>query len=220
MLEDHIKRLFYSMDAMSMKVKYGHKELCQACIDTVKVSGLESCYIRPIVYFAEGGVGVLPKEGHPIDVVIMCVPMGKYLKNPFVDVMVSKFIRIHPQTSVTDAKISGHYVNSIMASREVEGTHYHEAILLDFNGYVAEGTAMNIFIVKDNEIITTPPGTILDGFTRRLIIRMAKDLNIKVREELFKVEDVANADEAFFSGTAAEVTPIRSISDQKLVNYE
>ena len=181
---------------------------------------MDQCYIRPIVYFGEGGVGVLPKEGHPVEVVIMCVPMGKYLQNEFVDVMVSKYIRIHPQSSVTDAKISGHYVNSILAARECEGTHYHETILLDFNGFVAEGTAMNIFIVKDNEIITTPPGTILDGFTRRLIIRIAKDLNFIVREELFKEEDIANADEAFFSGTAAEVTPIRSITDKKLTHHE
>ncbi|APC97067.1 branched-chain amino acid transaminase [Francisella frigiditurris] len=220
MLEAHMKRFLYSMNAIGMKSKFTLEELCQAVKDTVKASGLDSCYIRPFAYFAEGGVSVLPSDDHPVDIVIYCLPMGRYLAAEFIDIKVSKYIRIHPQSTVADAKISGHYVNSILASRECVGTHYHESLLLDYNGNVAEGAAMNIFIVKDGEIITTPLGTILDGITRKLVIMLAKDYGYKVREEYFKVEDIINADEAFFCGTAAEITPVRSIDDHKLKNHQ
>jgi len=215
-LKEHMKRFIYSMESLGMVCNYSLEELCQAVIKTVKASGLESCYIRPLAYYAEGPVSVLPKEGHPVDITIYCLEMGKYMAADKVDIKVSKYIRIHPKSTVCDAKIGGHYVNSILASRETIDTHYHEALLLDMDGNVAEGAAMNIFFIKNNELITTPLGTILDGITRRLIISIGRDLGINVTERYFKVEELIEADEAFFCGTAVEVTPIASIDDKKL----
>ena len=220
MLEAHMKRFLYSMASLGMKSKFSHEELCQAVKDIVKESKLESCYIRPLAYFGEGHVKIRPDEDHPVDIIMYCLPMGRYMGTELVDMKISKYIRIHPKSTIADAKIGGHYVNSILASNECVGTHYHEAILLDYNGNIAEGTGMNIFMVKDNEIITTPLGTILDGITRRLMIRVAKDLGYTVKEQYFKVEDLIEADEAFLCGTAAELNAIRSIDSHKLKNYE
>ncbi|WP_208123361.1 aminotransferase class IV, partial [Facilibium subflavum] len=125
-------------------------------------------------------------------------------------------IRIHPQSTVCDAKLSGTYVNCILASGETRGTHYHESVMLDVDGNIAEAGAMNIFMVKDNEIITTPPGTILNGITRQIIIQIARDLGYKVTERLYKVDELMNADEVFLSGTAAELIPVGSVDDSKL----
>lgn len=215
-LTEHMKRFIYSMGALGMDCKYSLEELCQAVIDTVKASGMGACYIRPLAYYAEGSVSVLPKENHPVDITIYCLEMGKYMAADKVDIKVSKYIRIHPKSTVCDAKIGGHYVNSILASRETVDTHYHEALLLDMDGNVAEGAAMNVFFVKNKEIITTPLGTILDGITRRLIIKIAIDLGYKVTERYFKVDELIKADEVFFCGTAAEVTPVASIDDKKI----
>ncbi|GAB4221869.1 MAG: branched-chain amino acid transaminase [Francisella sp.] len=215
-LKEHMQRFIYSMSVLGMQCKYSLDELCQGVLNIVKESGLKSCYIRPIAYFAEGNIGVLPSKDHPVDIVIYCVDIGKYIKTDKVDVKVSKFIRIHPNSTFCDAKIGGHYVNSILAARETVNTHYHEALLLDVNGYVAEGTAMNIFFVKNNEIITTPLGTILNGITRKIIIQIARDLGYKITEKLFTVDELINSDEAFFCGTAAEITPISSVDDKKI----
>ena len=215
-LKEHMTRFIYSMNALGMQSKYTVDELSQAVLDIIKSSGHTSCYIRPLAYFAEGGVSVLPAADHPIDITIYCIPMGRYMAAESVHIKVSKYIRIHPQSTVCDAKISGHYVNSILASRETIGTHYHESLLLDLDGNVAEGSAMNIFFVKKSKIFTTPLGTILNGITRKLIIDIAKDLGFSVVEKLFKVEELINADEAFFCGTAAEVTAIASIDDNSI----
>ncbi|ASG68969.1 branched-chain amino acid aminotransferase [Francisella halioticida] len=215
-LKEHMERFIYSMNALGMKCKYSITELCQAVLDIIKASGKKSCYIRPLAYYAEGTVSVLPAKDHPVDIAICCIEMGRYMSADEVDIKVSKYIRIHPDSTICDAKIGGNYVNSILASRETLGTHYHEALLLDVNGNVAEGAAMNIFFIKDDEVITTPLGTILNGITRKLIIQIARDLGYKVTERLFKINELTNADEAFFSGTAAELTPIVSVDDNKL----
>ncbi|QLE79287.1 branched-chain amino acid transaminase [Francisella sp. Scap27] len=215
-LKEHMQRFMYSMNALGMPVKFSLEELCQAVLDIVKISGNQACYIRPLAYYAEGPVSVLPKEDHPVDIAIYCLPMGKYMDADSVDIKVSKYIRIHPRSTVCDAKIGGHYVNSILASRETIDTHYHESLLLDVDGNVAEGAAMNVFFVKNKEITTPPLGTILNGITRKLIITIAKDLGYKVNESLFKVEELINADEVFFCGTAAEVTPVATIDDNSI----
>ena len=219
-LKAHMQRFDYSMRALGMKPPYSVEKMCQVVIETVQKNGYESCYIRPLAYYGNvEGIGVLPKPEHPIDVIVWCLPMGRYLAAESVDVMVSKYIRIHPESTVCDAKISGHYVNSMLASMQCRGTHYHEALLLDANGNVAEGAAQNIFYVKNNEIFTTPLGTILDGITRHMVIQIAKDNDYVIHEKYFKVTDLINADEAFFSGTAAEITPIRSVDDQKISGH-
>ena len=205
----------YSTQVLGMKVPYTKEEIIQAIVDTIKKNNLKSCYIRPLAYFGDAGsVRVLPMENHPVDMIIACLPMGRYLDADSVDVMVSDYIRIHPKSTVCDAKISGHYVNSLLATMACQGTKYHEALLLDARGNVAEGAAQNIFFVKNGEMITTPLGTILDGITRRLVIELAQENNIAVHERYFKVDEIIHADEAFFSGTAAEITPIASIADK------
>ncbi|WP_150467275.1 branched-chain amino acid transaminase [Francisella sp. SYW-9] len=215
-LKEHMERFIYSMSVLGMKSKYSVDELCQGVIDIVKASGKSSCYIRPLAYFAEGGISVLPSEGHPVDIIIFCLDLNHYTDIKLADIKISKYIRIHPQSTVCDAKLSGTYVNCILASGETRGTHYHESVMLDVDGNIAEAGAMNIFMVKDNEIITTPPGTILNGITRQIIIQIARDLGYKVTERLYKVDELMNADEVFLSGTAAELIPVGSVDDSKL----
>ena len=132
------------------------------------------------------------------------------------DVKISRYIRVHPDSTIVDAKISGHYVNGILASLELQGTHYHEALFLDSDGYISEGVGENFFMVKNGIIQTPKIGTILNGITRDTIIKLAQQLNFKIIETDITLQEAYHADEAFFTGTAAEVTPIRSINDKIL----
>ena len=182
--------------------------------EAVKKNKLKSGYIRPLVYYGHGPLRVVPVEEIPVDVIIACWPWGAYLPAEAVDLQVSQYIRIHPESSVADAKISGHYVNSLLASLAIKGTHYHDAMLLDADGFVAESTASNVFIVKDGKLITTPPGTILKGITRDTLIELARDQGLEVVEEKFTALDVQEADEALLCGTAVEVAAIRSLDDK------
>lgn len=211
-LKEHTERLLYSADAIKMEVPYSLEALMQATVDTVRENELESGYIRPILFYGYGKMGLNP-TGAPTRSVIACWPWGKYLAHDAVDVKISSYVRIHPKTSVTDAKISGHYVNSIMAVQELAGTKYHEALFLDYEGYVAEGPGENLFIVKDGVFYTPKLGNVLGGITRDTVMTMLRDQGHEVREERLRPEDVFDADEAFFTGTAAEVTGINSIDD-------
>ena len=219
-LKAHMKRFQYSMKSLEMSCHYTLEQLCKAVVETVKKNPFKACYIRPLAYFSEGDISILPKIGHPVDIIIACFPMDRYLEADRIDMIVSKYIRIHPKSTICDAKISGHYVNSILASMETHGTHYHEALLLDTNGYVTEGAVQNIFIIKYNQLITTPLGTILNGITRQLIIEIAQYNNINVNERYFTPEEIINADEAFCTGTAVEVTPIRSLNNHIIGRFE
>ena len=218
-LKEHMLRFQYSMNALAMNCSYNLEELCQAVIETVKKNPFKSCYIRPLAFFSEGSISVLPEVNHPVDVIIACFPMGRYLATESIDMIVSKYIRIHPKSTVFDAKISGHYINSILASMETRGTHYHEALLLDINGNVAEGSIQNIFIVKDDQLITTPLGTILNGITRKLIMEIAKSNSIVVNESYFTPVQMIKADEAFCSGTAIEILPISSLNNHLIGDH-
>jgi branched-chain amino acid aminotransferase len=213
-LREHIGRFFYSAEQLGMQLPYTIDEMCQAVIDTLNHNDCEEAYIRPLAYYGYGSMKVTPCEDLPVEVIIATWPWGSYLPVESVDVTTSPYIRIHPQSTVANAKISGHYVNSILAGLAIKNTHYHEALLLDADGYVAEGSAENIFIVKDHQLITTPAGTILVGITRNTVIQIAKDLGYRVEERKFKREEIYEADEAFFCGTAVEVTGIHSLDDQ------
>ena len=219
-LPEHVARLFYSARALGMAIPYSEAEMCQAIEDTVAKNTLKAGYIRPLVYYGYGGLGVTPRKDLPVEVMIACWPWGQYLDAPAVDIKISDFIRIHPQSSVTDAKICGHYVNSLMAGLAIRDTHYHEALLLDSDGYVAEGSAENIFIVKDGILTTTPLGTILNGITRATVMEMAATMGMTVHQERFLPQAVWDADEAFFCGTAVEIVPIRSLDDRLIGNGE
>ncbi len=213
-LQPHIKRLFYSAKQLAMDIPYTEAEICDACVETIRVNDIKQGYIRPLTYYGHGPLKVVPHPDLPIETVIAVWPWGKYMSHDMLDVKISDFIRIHPRSTVADAKIGGHYVNSILANLAIKNTHYHESLLLDSDGYVAEGSAENIFIVKDGKLITTPPGTILEGITRNTVIEIAKHYDIPIEEKKFVPQDVIDADEAFFCGTAVEIIAIRSLDDQ------
>ena len=216
-LPEHIERLFYSGGVLQMEIPFTPKQFCDAAVELLRRNKLDQGYIRPLVYYGYGKMGVNP-AGAPVDAVIACWRWGKYLPAEAVDIKVSKYIRIHPRTTVSDAKLCGHYVNSILAVQELKGTNYHEALFLDFEGNVAEGPGENFFIIKNNTVYTPPLGAILAGITRATVIDLLSHLNIPLVEKTITLEEAFAADEAFFTGTAAEVTPIRSIDDREIGN--
>ena len=165
-------------------------------------------------YNGYGNLGVGAKN--KAETIIACWKWDKYHGDTHqygLDVKTSSYIRIHPKSTIVDAKICGHYVNGLLALQELEDTHYHEALMLDADGYVSECSSANIFVVKDNIIYTPKLGTILPGITRDFVIKLAKDLDIKVEECNLKPTDVMNANEVFFTGTAVELTQMRSLDD-------
>jgi branched-chain amino acid aminotransferase len=214
-LSDHIDRLFYSANALKMNLPYSKEEITHAVKEIVTMNKLEAGYIRPIVFYGYGRLGVNP-VGIPVDIAIACWPWGAYLPHEAVDVKTSKYIRIHPESTVVDAKLCGHYVNSILASLELQGTHYHEALFLDSHGHVTEGAGENFFMCEQGVIYTPHLGGILSGITRHTIMNLAKNLKLDLVERHITLNEVFHAEEAFFTGTAAEVTPIRSINDRIL----
>lgn len=218
-LREHIKRLLKSAHIFMLKVPYTEDELCDAVIKTVKTSGLKSCYIRPIVYIGYGAMGLYPKD-NPIAVSIAVWPWGAYLgddglKNG-IKVKTSSFIRNHVNSNMTMAKVCGYYVNSQIAKREAIQCGFDEALLLDTEGYVAEGSGENIFIVRDGAIKTTPLTSVLEGITRASVIKIAMDEGFEIKEDRFTRDEVYIADEAFFTGTAAEITPVRELDGRKI----
>lgn len=214
-LKEHTNRLFYSANCIGMKVPYSKKEVNEAIISTVKANKLEKGYIRPLFYYGYGKMGLDPR-GCPVNLLIAAWPWGAYLGTKPVKCKISSFIRIHPKSTFSEAKLCGHYVNSILASLEIHGKGYDEAILMDYKGYVAEGPGENIFIVKKGILITPKKGNILSGITRDSLFAIAKNEGIKVVEKNINKQELLNADEAFFSGTAAEVSAISHIDDKKI----
>lgn len=211
-LQEHTDRLFYSSEAVHLEIPYSRDELNEATVTLIRKNNLKHCYIRPIVFFGYGVMGLNPRDA-PTEVAIICWPWGAYLPHDMVDLKTSSYIRIHPRSLVTDAKICGHYVNSILAVQELKGTHYHEALLLDSYGNLAEGPGENLFFAKDGVLYTPALGSILAGITRNTVIELAKDIGVEVVETNLPPEKLLEADEAFYTGTAAEVTPIRSVDD-------
>ncbi len=211
-LREHMERLVYSASVLGMIIPFSIEQLCEATCELIRANEIVQGYIRPLAYYGYGVMGLNPRNS-PTEMMIACWPWGKYLPVEQADIKVSSYIRIHPRSTIADAKICGHYVNSILAVLELKGTKYHEALFLDSEGMIAEGPGENFFIVKNEEIHTPPLGTILAGITRSTIIQMARDAGITVRERGISLDEAYDADEAFFTGTAAEVTPIGTIND-------
>jgi branched-chain amino acid aminotransferase len=203
-----------------MDVDYTVDEFSQAIVETIKANQLDECYIRPVIFRGYGKLGVYPLE-NPLESVIAVWSWGKYLGEEAldngVDVGVSTWRRLAPDTMPNMAKAGSNYMNSQLAKMESLENGYDEAIMLDYQGMVSEGTGENVFLVRD-EILYTPPAStsLLPGITRDSIIKLAKDMDIEVREEQIPREMLYIADEAFLTGTAAEVTPIRSIDQIKV----
>jgi branched-chain amino acid aminotransferase len=214
-LGEHLDRLRYSCEAIRLALPYSTDELTDASTELLRRNKMEQCYIRPLVMNGYGAM-VLNPEGAPVNTVIACWPWGAYLPHEMVDVKISSYIRIHPGSTVADAKICGHYVNSILATQEIAGSDFHEVILLDANGHIAEGPGENLFLVKDGALHSPKLGTILAGITRDTVVQLAQSMGIEVVEQDLELGDAFSADEAFFTGTAAEVAPIRSV-DRKLI---
>ncbi len=219
-LRDHIKRLFRSAKLVGMKIPYGLAEICEAVRKTVRRNGVNECYIRPIVYYGYGVMGLNP-TGSPVNVAIAVWPWGTYLGEEGlqkgVRVKISRWRRIHPSILPPQAKVVANYANSILAKLDALGAGCDEAILLNLDGYISEGPGENVFIVKDGELFTPPlEAGALAGITRDSVIRIAGDERIPVHERNLKPEDLYSADEAFFTGTAAEVTPIAEVDGRKI----
>lgn len=211
-LDEHVDRLFSSAHIFMMEIPYSKKEIRDAIIKTVKINRIKECYIRPLVYIGYGAMGLYPKE-NPINVSIAAWPWGAYLGDKGltegIRIKTSSFIRNHVNANMTRGKVCGYYVNSQLAKNEAISCGYDEALLLDTEGYVSEGSGENIFIVRNGLLKTTPLTSILEGITRNSIMKIAGDEKIRVVEERFTRDELYISDEAFFSGTAAEITPIR-----------
>lgn len=216
-LKEHVDRLFGSAHIVQLEIPFSPAEISQAIIETVKLNRLEECYIRPIVFIGYGEMGLFV-EKNPIQVSIAAWPWGTYLGEEGVQngirAKISSLSRHHVNISFVRAKITGNYSNSILAKREVKESGFDEAILLDTDGYVAEGPGENIFMVRGGVLKTTPLTSILEGITRNTILDLAKDLGIPTLQERFTRDELYLADEAFFTGTAAEVTPIREVDSR------
>ena len=217
-LDEHVDRLFDSAHIFQMKMPFTKAEIKKGIIDTIKANKMAECYIRPLVYIGYGAMGLYVSG--PINVAIAAWPWGAYLgeegiKNG-IKVRVSSFTRHHVNIAMTRAKVTGAYVNSQLAKHEAKSAGCDEALLLDPEGYVAEGTGENVFIVRKGVIKTTPLTSILEGITRDSVMELAEELGYKVVEERFTRDEVYISDEAFFTGTAAEVTPIREL-DGRLI---
>jgi branched-chain amino acid aminotransferase len=211
-LDEHVDRLFSSAHIFLMNIPYSKDEIRDAIIKTVKINKIKECYIRPLVYIGYGAMGLYPKE-NPVNVSIAVWSWGAYLGDKGlkegIRVKTSSFIRNHVNANMTRGKVCGYYVNSQLAKKEAISCGYDEALLLDTEGYVSEGSGENIFIVRNGVLKTTPLTSILEGITRNSIIKIAYDERIRVFEERFTRDELYISEEAFFTGTAAEVTPIR-----------
>jgi branched-chain amino acid aminotransferase len=214
-LHEHVRRMYDSCKIYRMEIPIPIDEFKQACIDTIAANEFEDCYLRPIVYRGFHSLGVHPGNC-PIDVVIAVWKWGAYLGpealEQGVDVRVSSWNRMAPNTFPAMAKATANYMNSQLIRLEASADGYSEGIALDVQGYVSEGSGENIFLIRDGVISTPPLGaSVLPGITRDSIMRMARDLGYEVVERLIPRESLYIADEIFFTGSAAEVTPIRSI---------
>ncbi len=218
-LEEHTRRLFNSAKIFQMQIPYSFEEMLQAQKDTVRLNKLDSCYIRPIVWIGSEKLGVSAK-GNTIHASIAVWPWGAYLGEDGITkgirVKTSSFSRHHVNVSLVRAKASGYYINSILANQEVTTHGYDEALLLDTDGYVSEGSGENVFLVRNGKLYTPDLASCLDGITRDAVLTMARDLGIEVIEKRITRDEMYCADEAFFTGTAAEITPIRELDDRAI----
>jgi len=220
-LKEHVDRFFNSAHIGQIDIPFSKEEITNAIIETVKINGLKESYIRPIVFIGDGAMGIHPKD-NPIRVAIAVWQWGAYLgddglKNG-IRVKTSSFTRHHVNIMMTKAKICGNYVNSVLAKREVTQDGYDEAVILDPEGYVCEATGENIFIIHKGDLKTPPLTSVLPGITRASVISIALDRGIRVIEERFTRDELYVADEAFFTGTAAEITPIREVDNRSIGN--
>jgi branched-chain amino acid aminotransferase len=218
-LKEHTERLFNSAHIYMMKIPYTREALIEAQREVVRANALESCYLRPIAFYGSEKMGVSPK-GAKVHVAIAAWPWGAYLGAEGLEkgirVKTSSYARHHVNVSMCRAKYSGTYANSILANAEAIDHGYDEGLLLDVDGFVAEGAGENLFVVKDGKVYEPELTSALIGITRGTVIQLAADLGYEVRAKRITRDDLYIADEAFFTGTAAEVTPIREVDGRTI----
>jgi branched-chain amino acid aminotransferase len=219
-LQEHVGRLFHSALIGGFEIPFSRETVSEAILETLRANGMKEAYIRPLVFIGAGAMGVLPTPENPIHLIIAVWAWGAYLgdeglKNG-IRVKTSSYNRHHVNVMMTKAKICGNYVNSVLAKQEATRLGFDEALMLDTDGYVSEASGENIFMVKDGVLKTTPLTSILPGITRHSIITLAGDRGIPVVEERFTRDELYTADEAFFTGTAAEITPIREVDHRTI----
>jgi branched-chain amino acid aminotransferase len=218
-LKEHTQRLFNSAKIFQMTIPFDMQTIMDAQRQVVRENHLESCYLRPLVWIGSEKMGISPK-GNTIHVAIAAWEWGAYLGEEGlangIRVKTSSFTRHHVNVSMVRAKASGYYINSILANQEALTDGYDEALLLDTDGYVSEGAGENVFLVRNGKIYTPDMASCLDGITRDAALTMARDLGIEVIEKRITRDEMYCADEAFFTGTAAEVTPIRELDNRTI----
>ena len=208
---EHYERLRNSCRLLNIPMNYSVEELTQLSYQVLERNNLSNAYLRPLVFCSPNMSLTAPKE---VSVMIAAWDWGKYFSHTSLRVSISTFQRPNPKSLKVEAKACGHYVNSIMATMEAKERGFDEALMLDMNGFVAEGPGANFFFEKDGILHTPPLGNILPGITRRTVLEICHQLDIPVEERYFRPEELFEADSAFFCGTAAEITPIESIEGQ------
>ncbi|MBI5179366.1 MAG: branched-chain amino acid transaminase [Nitrospinae bacterium] len=214
---EHIERLFASAKILGYAIPYSVDEVMKAVRETIKANNLEECYIRPIAFLGTENRGLNPK-GLSVHLSIAVWPWGKYLGDEAaqhgIRVCISSFTRHHPNITMSKAKATGIYINSVLAKQDAVRNGYDEAVLLDPFGNVAEGSGENLFVIRNGRIKTPPAVSILEGITRDSIMRLAEDAGIPLVEQFFPRDELYIADEVFLTGTAAEVTPVREVDNR------
>lgn len=206
----HFERLLFSAEKMGMKVNFSIDELIRSSYMLLEKNNLQDAYIRPIIFMGDS-MSLIPND--EVHIAIVAWKWGNYLGEHLLNVCISSFERPNPKSCFVEAKVCGHYTNSILATSEAKRKGYDEALQLDMNGNVAEGPGANFFFEKDGVLITSPIGHILPGITRSTVFELAKELDIEIQERLFKPEELFSADTAFFCGTATEITGIKKIEN-------
>jgi branched-chain amino acid aminotransferase len=218
-LKEHVDRLFASAHILTLDIPFTPEEICQAIRKTLHVNGLAEGYVRPIAFIGEGEMGLYVRT-NPIHVAVAVWPWGSYLGDEGIKkgirAKVSSFSRHHVNAAMTKGKINGYYVNSVLAKWEVVKAGYDEAVLLDTEGYVAEASGENIFIVRNGILQTTPLTSILPGITRDSVITIAQKMDLPLKEARFTRDEMYIAEEMFITGTAAEITPVREVDDRRV----
>ncbi|MEP7041468.1 MAG: branched-chain amino acid transaminase [Dokdonella sp.] len=221
-LQEHTHRLFESARIYEIDIGYSEDEINEACLELIRANGMASAYVRPIVFRGAGALGVLPVDGSPVDVSIMALNWGAYhgdAREHGADVCVSSWSRPAPNTLPTWAKAGGNYLSSQLIAFEARRGGYAEGIALGYNGLLSEGAGENLFLLKKGKLLTPPTSAgILAGITRDSVIALAGDLGIAVEERDLPREALYSADEVFMTGTAAEITPIRSVDRKAIAN--
>lgn len=219
-LEDHIERLFDSVKIMGFTLPFSRDQIIQACREICTANGFEECYLRPIVFVGDEALGVYPGDDPKLNVAVLTWEWGSYLGDRGVNegarLKISTYNRPHPNSVMTKGKITGQYLTGVLAKQEAKRQGFDEALLLDPEGFLAEGSGENLFMVKNGVVKTTPLTSVLNGITRQTVLEYFKNLKVEIAGDRFTRDELYCADEAFMTGTAAEITPIQSVDTRMI----